>query len=294
MVKKIMKKKAQVAKKPKQAVVKAARAGRVLDGPARAYAMLLSDPCMAPLTHPLYAGGEGGILVKAESVFNLVGGGTDTKGLVHWTPGAIGTTNSELLTDSSNGTFTATANANTPGKTFLVANATGVRCVAACLQATYLGTELNRAGNYALGRTQGSLIDLGSAINFADLEPTLEHFTRTPDGTIELRWIPANMDQSFTDPNVATPAQEKDRKSAITFSASGLTAGSGIRFRLVAIYEYQPKTGTGIATPSSSRAKSSFSLDDVLNVVETVTNVISKVNNVVGSAYMRGPALMGR
>lgn len=284
-----MNKSAQKQKKSKKQMVSPAMR-RGMDAAARAYAMLLSDPCGAPLTHPVYAGGEGGILVKAESVFNLVGGVGDTKGLVHWTPGAIGTTNSELLVDSGNGTFTATASTNTPGKAFLVANATGVRCVAACLQATYLGTELNRAGNYAIGRTQGSLIDLGATINFSDLEPTLEHFTRTVDGTIEMRWMPANMDQSFTDPNVATAAQEKDRKSAITFSASALTAGSGIRFRLVAVYEYQPRTGTGIATPSASRARSSFSLDDVLNVVESATNVLGRVAQV---AYKHGPALLG-
>jgi len=98
MVKKSAKKmnKSAVAQKKKKTSVPRgvpAAVRRGMDASARAYAMLLSDPCGAPLTHPLYAGGEGGILVKAESVFNLVAG-TDTKALVHWTPGAMGTTNS--------------------------------------------------------------------------------------------------------------------------------------------------------------------------------------------------------
>jgi hypothetical protein len=266
--------------KPKQArmIVRSMIPRRILDAPAMAYARLLSDPCGASLTHPIYAGSEGGILIKAESVFTIMNAAGQTYGAVHWTPGAIGTGNTELLVASNSlNTLSMTADANTPGKVFLAANATGVRCVAACMQVTYLGTELNRAGTIAIGRTQGSLVDPIS-LTPGDLETALEHFSRCPDSTVEMRWVPANMDQSFTDPNVATPAQERDRKSAITLLSQGLTAASGLRIRLVAIYEYQPRYGTGIATPSSARATSSFSLDDVLNYVQKATNVVTTLS----------------
>jgi len=262
---------------------------RMFDPPAAAYARLLADPCGAPLTHPLYAGGEGGILVKAESVINIAAGASETGVLMHWTPGAIGSGNTELLTSAPAGdSATATAASSTPGKTFLNDNATGVRVVAACMQVTYLGTELNRSGTIAMGRTQGSLIDPTNTVSLSGLSTALEHFTRTPDSTLELRWVPANMDQSFTDPNVATPTQERDRKSALTLSASGLVAASGLRIRLVAIYEYQPLRTLGIANPSSSRAYSSWSLDDVLNSVQKATNVIKSMSSLYG---MRVPQI---
>lgn len=257
-----------------------------LDAPALAYARLLADPCGAPLTHPIYAGSEGGILVKAESVITLGTGASDNCLLAHWTPGAVGSNNTDLLIEASGSVnFAPPVSSQGPGNAFLKANATGARCIAACMQITYLGTELNRAGAYAVGRTQGSLIDPTTAVTVGAIEPTLEHFTRTPDSTIELRWVPANMDQSFTDPNVSTPTQERDRKSAITFVASGLTNGSGVRIRLVAIYEYQPKTGTGIATPSSARATSSYSLDDVLNYAQRATNVLMRVSSMFNSRH---------
>lgn len=258
-----MNKKKKMVARPKSRPLQVARNIR-LDQAATAYARLLADPCGAPLTHPIYMGSEGGILVKAESVFTLIPT-TGSFALLHWTPGAVGTNNVDLIVgESSTVTFAAPAVSNNgPGNQFLKDNATGCRCVAGCMQVTYLGTELNRAGTITMGRTQGSLIDVGTSVTASQIEPALEHFSRTPDYTSELRWMPANMDQSFTDPNVVTAAQEKDRKSAITMVAGSITAAAGIRVRLVAIYEYQPRVGLGISTPSSSRASSSYTLDDV-------------------------------
>jgi len=262
-----------------KSVVRAVVPRRILDHAALAYAKLLSDPCSAPLAHPIYAGSEGGILVKAESVFTFCNAASDQYGLLHWTPGAIGSNNTELLSYfGSTNTGAVVASALTPGKVFLAANATGVRCVAACMQVTYLGTELNRAGSISMGRTQGSLVDVATT-NVSNVESALEHFSRTSDETVELRWVPANMDQSFTDPTVSTPTQERDRKSAITFVNQNQVGGTGFRIRLVAIYEYQPLAGTGITTPSSARATSSFSLDDVLNYVQRATNVMSTLSS---------------
>lgn len=285
---KMSSKKKGAKKAPPMRLLKQVVSRRGLDPPAAAYARLLADPCGAALAHPIYSGSEGGILVKAESVRTFGLGATVVNVGVHWTPGAIGSGNTEYLYAENNGdAIIPNPSAYTPGKAFLAANATGVRCVAACMQVTYLGTELNRAGTFTIGRTQGSLIDPLVTYSYAGIETALEHFTRTPDKTIELRWVPANMDQSFTDPNVATPTQERDRKSALTFLAQGLTATSGIRVRTVAIYEYQPLVGTGITTPSSARATSSFSLDDVLNYVQKATNVIGMVSSMYNQRTAR-------
>ncbi len=269
-----------------------AKVAQRLDAAARAYAQLIAHPCTAPLAHPIYSGSEGGILVRAESSFNMNGSTSATSGFVHWTPGALGPTNIELLYGESSGATspaTAATLGNAPGLSFVQSNASSVRVVAACMQVTYTGSELNRSGVWMLGRTQGGLIDNGVSFTPANIEQSLEHFSRVSDGTCELVWVPSDMDQAFGDPNVTTPQVEKDRKAALTLAYYNLPTATPVRVRLVAIYEYQPKTGQGIVTPSDSRARSAFSLDDVLNVVQRATNIVRRV----GAAYHRSTLALG-
>lgn len=78
----------------------------VLDKDAASYAALLADPINAPLVHPIYTGGDGGYLLRADSTFNVGAGVTDNSGYLHWTPGAIGPSGSDLV-------FAATASSGT-------------------------------------------------------------------------------------------------------------------------------------------------------------------------------------
>lgn len=233
------------------------------------YARLLMDPCAAKLTHPVYSGAEGGILIRAES-FATYGAGTNTAGVLHWTPGAIGATNTELLVAGADTAVLSVPMAATtaaPGKTYLAANAVAVRVVAACLIVTYPGSELSRSGRVHYGHTSGALIDLGDSLNSDQVSGTLEHFERTPATAIEIVWKPNDADQLFTDPNATTLASEKDRKAAITFSWAGLPASTGLTFKFVAVYEYQPVRALGIANPSMSRSTAPETLDRVLNYI---------------------------
>nr|WRQ65689.1 hypothetical protein [Tolivirales sp.] len=68
-----------------------------LDNAAAQYALLLKNPTSAPLVHPIYAGGEGGYLFRAQTTFTLHGTDGATAGYLHWTPGAIGSDGIDLL-----------------------------------------------------------------------------------------------------------------------------------------------------------------------------------------------------
>jgi len=157
--------------------------GVSLSPQAMDFAKLLADPYNAKLTHPVYAGAEGGLLARCEA-FGTWGTGVDqTSGIFHWTPGAIGSTNTEYLlvgTTAPNVSGAAVGYNATPGKTFLTNNACAVRVVAACVTITYPGTELNRSGRVHYGHTSGAFLDAGNSTTVDQIAGSLEHFERTP------------------------------------------------------------------------------------------------------------------
>lgn len=242
---------------------------RSIDGAAADHAKLLLDPCGAPLAHPVYSGGEGGYLVRTESINQIFFGAGVTGGVFHWTPGAINSANTEQLWNNSVGgaaTVISTQN-GAPGKAFLQ-NSSLARCVAACIRISYAGAESARAGRIYYGRTSGSLVNNGDVIAPEVLAGSLQHFTRTPVGDVEVLWMPNDSDQQLVDPNEALSAEARARRAAITIVANGLPADVGLIIRQTAIYEWQPIQNAGVAVPNNSRARSSSTLDQVLNVVQ--------------------------
>jgi len=116
-----------------------------LDAQAMAYAKLLSDPINAPLVHPVYAGGDGGYLMRFNTTLTMGKTPTGTASYLQWTPGAVGPNGVDLIvgTDTTSaGTPVATAiggSAFSPGYLFLSSNASAFRTVAASMQVTYAG-----------------------------------------------------------------------------------------------------------------------------------------------------------
>ncbi len=262
-----------------------------LDAHATAFAKLLANPCASPLAHPVYAGSDAGILVRTESAFSAFSGAGVTGGAIHWVPGAVSSDSGNLLGEANGSAYAKIT--SVPGLTFLKAQASAVRCVAACMQITFLGSELNRSGVVAIGRSSGDLVKVGTTVDAAGLEPSLEHYTRTPDKTIELTWVPAMDDQSFLDPNVNFTADMAAGRSALTFGAYGLPAANGLRVRLVAVYEYKPLQATGITYTSSARARSKNSLDHVLNEIQEATNKVREVGATAYKVYQVGKRIAG-
>lgn len=238
------------------------------------YAKLLLDPCGAKLTHPVYAGGEGGYLVRTESVNQVFFGTGVTGGVFHWTPGAINSDNTEQLwanSPSIGPPSPISTQSGSPGKAFL-ANASVVRCVAACLKICYSGAESARSGRIYYGRSSGGLVSVGDVVAAEVLAGALPHFTRTPVGDIEVLWVPNDADQLFVNPNATLSEEDRKRKASITVAANVLPPGEGLIVRQTAIYEWQPKQTAGIAVPANSRARTNNTLDQVLNYVQGVLN----------------------
>lgn len=279
------------AKQPRRTPAVRMPTAASLDAHATAFAKLLVNPCAAPLAHPVYAGSDAGILVRTESAFSAFNGAGQDGGAIHWVPGAVSSDSGNLLGGYNGSTFAPAT--FVPGLTYLKAQASAVRCVAACMQITFLGSELNRSGVVAIGRSSGDLVEVGNSTDAAALEPSLEHYTRTPDKTIELTWVPAMDDQSFLNPNYNFTSDMANGRSALTFCAYGLPAGTGLRVRLVAVYEYKPLQATGITYTSSARAKSKNSLDHVLNEIQEATNKVREVGATAYKVFQVGKRIAG-
>lgn len=273
----------------KQAVVRSMQPKGALDAQALAYARLLRDPCGAPLVHPVYSGADGGILARFETDFVAFNGATITSGYLTWTPGALGVNGanaSQLLygnsTLSSNAaTVFQFANSQAPGNDFLPTQAMAVRCVSACMQIYWPGTELNRQGYVMYGNTNGVAVKLAQAISTDAVGVVLQHTSRIPQNMIEVKWRPGDGDQMFIDPTTDTAYSEFSRRNAIAFAVKGLPVATGLRIRLVAVYEYQPDLALGIVNPTNSRNTSNNSLDQVINFLDKAGSWTSNLSDVV-------------
>lgn len=299
-----MVKQTQKTKKPKaqRTVVrssskqsKARKPGNGLDASAIAYARLLANPCSEILAHPVYGGTEGGYLLRCEAFLNIGTAAGITAGTLQWCPGLMGPNNTEILYTQCSGPTvadTATVYSGAPGKAFLSTTASNIRCVAACMKVSYPGAELDRSGRLHFGGCSGSMIDAGQVLTPDQLSSSLEHYTRTPAGEIEIVWKPNSADQMFTDPSVANASIEKDRKSAIAFAFAGLKSAVGLNIRFTAVYEWQPAINQGLAVPNTSRSLSNNSLDQVVNAVQAtgfkfIRGVASEATMGVAGGIMR-------
>lgn len=279
-------------KQPKLRRIRAPRA--LLDKAALAHAVLLMDPCGAPLTHPVYAGGDSGYLIRAETFFSFATGTTPgvTAGIMHWVPGAINTTGTDLtFVDVATGATTATlgtvAGKESPGAAFLRSQASMYRCVAACAKISYVGSESTRSGRLFWGNTSGGYLTPGDTVSPDGACNGLQNYLRTPPTEIEVKWIPNDADALLVDPNLASTVDQV-RRGAITVAIGGLPVNVGLVVRLTAVYEWQPATAAGLAVPTHSRATSNNTLDQVLNYVQSAARVVKRgidFTHMMGQVY---------
>lgn len=244
-----------------------ARYRRGLDDLGLAYARLLLDPCNAPLVHSVYGGSEGTYLMKAESVFNIGANPDATNGVLQWTPGIF--PNAGLFYGFNGSSPTSLS--NVPGNTFIINQTSAVRAIAACMEITYPGSELNRCGRVHYGQANGGLVNSGSPVVTDDVAQVLQHMERTPAGKIEVLWKPGVADSFTHDPSSTGSGPDRERRSALVCAWSGLpltggagSNGVGLTIKLTCVYEYQPIAGSGVAVPTYART-SRNSLHDVID-----------------------------
>lgn len=263
----MVKRNAKRAAKPRARAIIPRAPVATLDKPAADLARLLADPCGAPVVTGISPGTNGSFVLRLEADSILFSGGTDTSGIFYWVPGAFRAFSAPATADSVGITLTPNTGL-VPGTPFLTGYSTA-RCVAACAQIMYPGSEVSRAGVVSMGVIPaGVLTDVIPAasggttglIQPAQVRAASQIVTRTPDQNLEVRWRPGQGDSEDIDlvnlgvnPGIF-PVSTRG-KNAIVITAGGLPVATGIRVRTVAVYEVTPKGNQGlVASVETSRS----------------------------------------
>lgn len=255
-------------KKNNKAVVKRPAKPRALNNYSMAtdaYSALLANPCTGPMVGPIGAT-QKGYITRFEKTFMVPitygAGNTTTCFGLRWTPGIVdpNTTQSDTLDGRVEGVASATlgsvwlTNDESPGFAFLQSTATSARCLAACAQFTYTGTELNRQGVLGSFISDGSrLVTTASADQLNSLSVSR---SRVMDGMFEVVWKPNDYDVNFSHFNSSATPEQRAKHSALWVSGVQLSpispANASIMVRLVAVYEWTPGTDDGIIVPTAA------------------------------------------
>lgn len=295
--------KREAAKQPRRLQARRATRASGLTLDEAKYAALLHDPCTAPLTRPVYPGAGSGFLQRFESDFIIGNGATSTAGAFVFAPGLgcsginggtqvspTGQINNTFYlsdnaapgtpptSDSANCTWYNFYPANTAGQAFLTVNAGAYRCVAACMQVFWPGSELNRQGFVSVFR--GAVDDVKpftTAITVAALRASSPYVTRFPQDKLEVKWQPEQGDTAFTS---ATPSlnsvtsRMQNGVGQIGCTWAGLPGGTGVRIRLVTVYEWQPQASitSGIVMDGGSAPATHGTLSRVFDHLRANAN----------------------
>jgi len=220
-----------------------------LDQSARKWAALLDDPCNAELVHGCFPSGNGGsVLMRFETDQIVANGATEVAAFGAWAPGyGLNFVNATALTSDTLGSLLNPSTLVGPGDAYLKTNGDGVRCVAACLQMSYPGSELTRAGVVSIGLAPADAIatNLPTASGGGNANATAQnnrilcqHVQRMPQDVMECKWFPGDEDLTAYDPAYPTLyGQNLGGRNAIYWSASGFPVSTGVRIRMVAVYE---------------------------------------------------------
>jgi len=273
---KMAKGKAQV--KPKTDRKRKNRVNRImstgLDSTAAAWAKLLTDPCNAPLTSPCYPSSSGGSLVRVESDGIYGNGATATAGAVLFTPGLM-TRNSGLgsisylvgTDDVTNLPWNTAAASSNPGY-YTASSWSAYRPVAACMQVSWPGSELNRQGIVSIGQVPAQL---GSeTANVGQLRTACPIVTRMPETTLEAKFRPGERDGLYNDPTNVNAFTDAQGRNSIMCTWAGLPAATGVRIRLVVVYEYQVAgfSGSVVNLTTNANSASKSSVNEILGALD--------------------------
>jgi hypothetical protein len=134
-----------------------------------------------------------------------------------------------------------------PGNAFLGANASWARCIAACVQVYYPGSELTRAGVVSLGQYPAEVV--GDSVGVATYRQMANYVMRTPADVAEIVWRPNQADLLGREP--LAPASflinnmGGTNTTSLVVTAAGIPVNTGIRVRVVAVYEWMPDPMAG-------------------------------------------------
>jgi len=239
-----------------------------LDKHAADYARLLADPCNGPLVSGPFGDGGGGIISRFEIDTIVNNSATDVASELMFLPannqGYIGST---AITSDSLAVTPAPTSQVTPGQIFLIANASQYRCLSACIQIYWPGTELNRSGIVSLGQYSANIITQVSSVG--SLRSSAQYVERMPEQMAEIIWRPNSYDLEWSYPNAPTVSALQQKASALCVTASGFPVSTGIRYRVVAVYEWFPLSGGGLVQTDNRGTTSANTFADVIRKLDT-------------------------
>lgn len=265
--------------------MKIPKAPRVnLDQYAKDYAALLANPCNAPLVNSVFPGANGALVGRYEQDF-VVGNefpGTTTGAFV-FLPGVNGAAVNRSLAAITTDTQPLTWNVLNPGPGgVFLQQQSAFRCISACVQVYYPGTELNRSGIVGLGYSTGGVVsrslqtaDGGQGLTFtvSALRASQIHVERTPANMVELIWKPGQQDMEWYAPQnqaqiISSATTAYAGRTALLVSYTGLPAGVGVRIRIVTAIEYIPGSSDGIITTGFQAPRSKNTINDVVKYLD--------------------------
>lgn len=246
-----------------------ARRGLDLDGSAARYAKLLADPCNGDLVPGPFGDGNGGMVCRFEKEYVINNSATDTCSVFAFSPmaGLVAWQTTPIVADTDTITlFASTTSSLHPGHTFLAANAGWQRCIAACVQVYYPGSELSRAGVVSLGRYPAEVIN-DTTSSVSALRTQANYVLRTPADMAEIVWRPTEADllgrEPFQSAAITTGNMVGTNNTCIVVTGAGLPVNTGLRIRVVAVYEWQPDPLSGFKA-TITRNPNPVRLADVL------------------------------
>ena len=247
--------------------------GQGMDNMAVEYVKLLLDPCAGPLVRSVLPGSGSSYVGRYETDVIFNGAATDVGSLGWFCPGAISSSGlavgnfSPITSDTTQYTPVAqpAGSGYQPGYSYLSGGSHSARCIAACIQLMWPGSEQSRAGIVAVG--QSTLATINGSVSTGQARSYANKVCRTPNGVIEAKLVPNSASENWVDPGAANTAQVVGGMPALFWSCAGFPAATGIRVRFVAVYEWVPAEnlfGVSASNPATARS-STTSLGSVLN-----------------------------
>lgn len=268
-----------------------------LDAAATQYAQLLADPCHGPLVTGPFGDGAGGLISRFELDLVVNSNPADIGAAFCYSPSQNrGYITSAVLASDGTAFGWVPSAGTSPGWQFLLDNAIQYRVLSACLQISYPGSELSRAGIVSLGQLSGG-VTTQLTLTTSQLRASSQYVERTPEGMSEVVLRPNSYDQLWSQPN--TFEDDVEKGSVLVMSATGLPAGVGIRVRVVTVVEWKPKTaaGAGLVVPQRSTALSTNTLTQVLQKLDSYGDWMYHGALAAGkaaSSVLRGVRAMGQ
>jgi hypothetical protein len=254
--------------------------GRSLTPAESKYMELLRNPCTGPLVRAP-GSSEGGSIIRFETDFITGNGATSTAGFLNWAPGAYnnftpnaygpGGVVASAVNDTTAVSVANLVPAEMPGYTFLQNNASSYRCIAACMQIYWPGSELNRSGIVSAAQGTYGLLSIGTNVATQQVRSLSPHVERMPTDMIEAIWAPSYSDGLFraNNPVTTTGTIPEDGHSSLLCSWAGIPVSTGVRIRLVGVFEWRPKI-LGLVLSSNTADSGGGSVQFVRTVLDHI------------------------